>query len=80
MYQHQIKLHLSYTENKIYEGILKQGEIKKFSGTPVNIQFTQIEQIIDSCLHIISDTFGSAVCISEEGFILTCAHCAKEGD
>ncbi len=26
-------------------------------------------------LAIISDDFGSAVCISEKGYILTCAHC-----
>lgn len=33
-----------------------------------------IEKVKDSCLCRISDEFGSAVCINEKGYILTCAH------
>ena len=35
-----------------------------------------IQKIIGSCLCQISDFFGSAVCINEKGYILTCAHAA----
>ena len=35
-----------------------------------------IEKVKNSCLCRISDEFGSAVCIHENGYILTCAHAA----
>ena len=35
-----------------------------------------IKKIKNSCLCQISDYFGSAVCINEKGYILTCAHAA----
>ena len=35
-----------------------------------------IEKVKDSCLCCISDSFGTAVCISENGYILTCSHAA----
>jgi len=33
-----------------------------------------IEKVKDSCLCRISDEFGTAVCINEKGYILTCSH------
>lgn len=38
--------------------------------------FEKANEIKNSCLAIVSDKFGSAVCIKENGFILTCAHAA----
>ena len=39
-----------------------------------------IEKVKDSCLCCISDSFGAAVCISENGYILTCSHAAPPFD
>ena len=35
-----------------------------------------IEKVKDNCLCCISDSFGTAVCINENGYILTCSHAA----
>ena len=35
-----------------------------------------IEKVKGSCLSRVSDEFGTAVCISEKGYILTCSHAA----
>ena len=35
-----------------------------------------IEKVKNSCLCWVSDEFGTAVCINEKGYILTCAHAA----
>ena len=42
----------------------------------VNSNKEIIEKIKGSCLCNISDEFGSAVCVDERGFLLTCSHAA----
>ena len=73
------KLNLSKIQKKIISFVQKNNSLfnNSFSSEKIiNSNKELINRILSSCLCQISDFFGSAVCINEKGYILTCAHAA----
>ena len=73
------KLYLSKIQKKIISFVQKNKLLlnNSFSSERlINSNKELINKILSSCLCQISDFFGSAVCINEKGYILTCAHAA----
>ena len=73
------KLNLSKIQKKIISLVKKNNSLfnNSFSSEKIiNSNKELINRILSSCLCQISDFFGSAVCIHEKGYILTCAHAA----
>ena len=73
------KLNLSKIQKKIISLVKKNNSLfnNSFSSEKIiNSNKELINRILSSCLCQISDFFGSAVCINEKGYILTCAHAA----
>ena len=73
------KLYLSKIQKKIISFVQKNKLLlnNSFSSERlINSNKELINKTFPSCLCQISDFFGSAVCINEKGYILTCAHAA----
>ena len=68
---------LSNIQLKIINYIRKdKSALNYYSGDEKMLKLNKeiVEKVKGSCLCRISDEFGTAVCISENGYILTCAH------
>ena len=73
------KLNLTTIQKKIISYVKKSNSTLNYdysSERIINSNKDLIQKIKQSCLCQISDYFGSAVCIHEQGYILTCAHAA----
>ena len=71
------KLQLTDIENKIISHVKKNKSILSYYSSDEKMIKSNkeiIEKVKNSCLCRISDEFGTAVCINEKGYILTCSH------
>ena len=70
-------LQLTEIQNKIISHVRKnKSTLSYYSSDEKMVKLNKeiIEKVKDSCLCRISDEFGTAVCINEKGYILTCSH------
>jgi len=73
------KLNLTKIQKKIISYVKNNSSSLNYhehSLKNINTNKDLIQKIKSSCLCQVSDFFGSAVCINEKGYILTCAHAA----
>ena len=71
------KLQLTDIENKIISHVKENKSILSYYSSDEKMIKSNkeiIEKVKNSCLCRISDEFGTAVCINEKGYILTCSH------
>ena len=71
--------HLTDIQNKIINHIKNnKSNLNYYYGDGKIVKYNKeiIEKVKESCLCRISDEFGTAVCINEKGYILTCSHAA----
>ena len=72
-------LNLTNIEKRIISYVKKNNSSLNYNYSSeriINSNKALIQKIKESCLCQISDFFGSAVCIHEQGYILTCGHAA----
>ena len=75
----KINLQLTDIQIKIISHVKEnESNLNYFYRDEKNVKLNKeiIEKVKDSCLCRVSDEFGSAVCINNKGYILTCSHAA----
>ena len=73
------QLNLSKIQKRIVSFVKRNNSSLNYSYSSeriINSNKELIQKVKNACLCQLSDFFGSAVCINEKGFILTCAHAA----
>lgn len=69
-----IFLKKTFMENSINSFIFKE-IISGIHYKQISSESEIIKNCLESCIHILQDEYGSGVCISSKGHILTCYHC-----
>ena len=65
----------SKTQNEIIVNVLEKKHYESLIHECPKSIFLTAQTVLEACVHLVQDDFGSGFCINPKGLILTCFHC-----
>ena len=67
----------SKTQNEIISNVLAKNHYESLILESPKSLLSTSQTVLEACVHLVQDDFGSGFCINPKGLILTCFHCIQ---